>query len=519
MRHSVKSLLLAGLLILLCVFGVTVVMSLSALYESKESLDTINRQIRVILNIIDPINHSRTARVWAAQADALQEAGRPQAATDALRTARAKLDLSAKSAKEYAAKVADEEERKVLASYMGAFDTYLQQGVMPLLDALETGDRKRYVDVLLNKTMVMDRQFEIALDAALAHRENAAKALNDSIQARFRRDLWTMFVLGVSMVAVAGAIFVLAQRHVLRPLAAASTVLKEVASGNISFKLERGSIEPIEIHSMLDNLSLMQQRLTHTILAIRSASDSVNLASIEIAQGSLYLSQRTESQASALQQTAASVSQLDENIRGIGANAGRAKQLTDDVSAEMGRSNMVVGQVVSTMRSISTSSKKIGEIIALIDSIAFQTNILALNAAVEAARAGEHGRGFSVVAGEVRMLAHRCADAAKDIAGLITNSMEQVAVGAGLADQAGSLMSQMESAIKKVQLVVADISASTAEQGKDMSSVGIAIGQIDEGTQQNAALVEESAASSEGLKQQAQQLSELVKQFELAERA
>jgi len=241
----------------------------------------------------------------------------------------------------------------------------------------------------------------------------------------------------------------------------------------------------------------------------------VATASAQIAQGNQDLSGRTEQQASALQQTAATMDELGSTVRNNADNAKQANQLALGASAVAVRGGGVVGQVVETMKGINQSSRKIADIIGVIDGIAFQTNILALNAAVEAARAGEQGRGFAVVASEVRSLAQRSAEAAKQIKVLISASVERVEQGTAQVDQAGRTMEEIVGAIKRVSDIVGEISAASAEQSSGVSQVGEAVTQMDQATQQNAALVEESAAAAQSLQQQAQQLVEAVAIFKL----
>ena len=267
--------------------------------------------------------------------------------------------------------------------------------------------------------------------------------------------------------------------------------------------------------SLFGALHLMQTALVGTVTRVRHGSESVATASEQIAQGNQDLSIRTEEQASALQQTAATMEELGSTVRNNSESAKQADQLAQAAARIATQGGEVVGQVVGTMQGISDSSRKIGDIIGVIDGIAFQTNILALNAAVEAARAGEQGRGFAVVAGEVRTLAQRSAEAAKEIKSLITHNVEQVEQGATLVDQAGKTMGEIVGAIRKVSDVVTEISAASAEQSGGIQQVGDAVNQMDVVTQQNAALVEESAAAADSLKKQAQDLVQAVSFFKL----
>ena len=271
-----------------------------------------------------------------------------------------------------------------------------------------------------------------------------------------------------------------------------------------------------EFSPLLQALAEMQQSLARLVADVRQNSESVATASAQIAQGNHDLSGRTEHQASALQQTAATMEQLGTTVRHNADSARQANQLAQGASAVATQGGDVVGKVVATMKDINDSSRKIGDIISVIDGIAFQTNILALNAAVEAARAGEQGRGFAVVASEVRSLAQRSAEAAREIKSLIGRSVAQVEQGTALVDQAGKTMGEIVSSIQRVSDIVAEITSASAQQSSGVQQVGQAVGQMDQATQQNAALVEESAAAAESLKVQAQQLVQAVAVFRLA---
>ena len=259
----------------------------------------------------------------------------------------------------------------------------------------------------------------------------------------------------------------------------------------------------------------MKDNLANIVRGVRVNAENVATASGQIAQGNLDLSNRTEQQASALEETAATMEELSSTVRNNSENSKEANRLATAASDIAAKGGAVVAQVVDTMKDINQSSKKIADIISVIDGIAFQTNLLALNAAVEAARAGEQGRGFAVVASEVRSLAGRSAEAAKEIKALITSSVQQIEQGSSLVDQAGHTMEEIVSAIKSVNVIAGEISNASVEQSSGVTQVGQAVSQMDQATQQNAALVEESAAAAESLKQQAEQLVKAVSVFKL----
>jgi methyl-accepting chemotaxis protein len=352
------------------------------------------------------------------------------------------------------------------------------------------------------------------IDAAVALADARVKAEQASADAAVVVAKRTAWALGIGALLVAALLAATIVASVTRPLADAVTVARAVAEGDLGHRVQvDGSNETAQL---LRALVGMQDSLAKVVGDVRRNADSVATASAQIAQGNQDLSQRTEEQASALEQTAASMEQLGSTVRQNADNARQANQLALKASTVAVEGGEVVGSVVETMKGIDEASKRIADIIGVIDGIAFQTNILALNAAVEAARAGEQGRGFAVVAGEVRSLAQRSAEAAKEVKSLIGASVERVERGTALVDKAGSTMTTVVDAIRRVADIMGEISAASAEQHSGVAQVGEAVTQMDRTTQQNAALVEESAAAADSLRQQAQQLVQLVAVFKLA---
>jgi methyl-accepting chemotaxis protein len=323
------------------------------------------------------------------------------------------------------------------------------------------------------------------------------------------RVVWV--VLAVMAVLLGLAVFWIQRRGVVRPLAQLTDAVSALAQGDLTraFRVNRND----EVGQLMAALDHMRARFLGIVRDLQVAADGIGTASAEIALGNQDLSRRTEQTASNLQQTAASMEQLNGTVRNSADAARQANQLAASAAEIAARGGQVVGEVVSTMQAINHSSHKIGDIIGVIDGIAFQTNILALNAAVEAARAGEQGRGFAVVAAEVRNLAQRSAEAAKEIKQLIEASVDKVEAGTRLVGDAGSTMSQIVESVQRVCDIIGEISAASVEQSEGIGQVNVAVSQLDQMTQQNAALVEQSAAAAQSLKEQAQRLAQVVQVF------
>ena len=317
-------------------------------------------------------------------------------------------------------------------------------------------------------------------------------------------------IIGV-MIAVFMGIWLI--RAISGPLSEAVRIAKSVASGDLTQVIEARSND--ETGQLIGALKEMNDSLIVTVGKVRVGTETIAVASREIASGNADLSSRTESQASSLEETASSMEQLTTTVRQNADNAKQANQLVVSASDFATKGGQVVGQVVTTMGSIKDSSRKIVDIIGVIDGIAFQTNILALNAAVEAARAGEQGRGFAVVAAEVRNLAQRSAGAAKEIKALIGDSVEKVDIGSKLVDEAGKTMGEIVTSVRHVADIMSEITAASQEQSTGIAEVNQAISQMDEMTQQNAALVEQAAAAAESMQDQAAALSHAVAAFKM----
>jgi len=361
----------------------------------------------------------------------------------------------------------------------------------------------------------IDREPIKLLDEAVEKFKALSAASSDAAEAQGRRaTVISISLMGiVTFAGIVGSIFF--SLALVKPIGHAAQAMQAVAAGDLTTAINTQGKD--EIALLMQSVKAMQQGLSTVVSGVRQGADGVATASAEIAQGNLDLSSRTEEQASALEETSASMEQLSATVRQNAENAQQANQLAKGASEVASKGGEVVARTVDTMKEINASSKRIADIIGVIDGIAFQTNILALNAAVEAARAGEQGRGFAVVASEVRSLAQRSADAAKQIKTLITDSVERVEQGTRLVDDAGASMSEIVQAIRRVTDIVSEISTASTEQSAGVAQIGEAVTQLDQATQQNAALVEESAAAAESLKAQARQLVHTVSAFKFSD--
>ncbi|MGS1011959.1 methyl-accepting chemotaxis protein [Achromobacter anxifer] len=322
----------------------------------------------------------------------------------------------------------------------------------------------------------------------------------------------TIVMLAITLALAVGC-WLFISRTVLRPLREAGDHFEKISGGDFTGRIDVRSTN--EIGQLFGAIKRMQESLTRTVALVRRGVDEINVGSREISAGNTDLSSRTEQQAASLEETAASMEELASTVKQNADNARQANQLAASASDVAERGGSAVSEVVSTMQGISASSRKISEIVSVIDGIAFQTNILALNAAVEAARAGEQGKGFAVVAGEVRSLAQRSAQAAKEIKGLIEDSVTKVGAGSQQVERAGATMQEIVASVKRVTDIMGEISAASEEQSSGIDQVNRAVSQMDEVTQQNAALVEEAAAAAGSLQEQAQRLAEAVSVFKI----
>jgi methyl-accepting chemotaxis protein len=417
-----------------------------------------------------------------------------------------------KNDEDYAKLVSEPEEKNLYEEVNRLWKQYLAEYEKIL--ALSRGGRNEEATAMIRgESLRLNNELIDRIDRLVKINEDggaSASEQGDALYASSR--LWILGMLAACILL--GAVLALwIARIIARPLTAAVTVAQTVAAGDLTSRIEVHAKD--ETGQLLQALKDMNENLVRIVSEVRSGTDTIATASHQIAAGNLDLSSRTEEQASSLEETASSMEELTSTVKQNADNARQANGLAVTASEVAMTGGAVVAQVVHTMGSINASSKKIVDIIGVIDGIAFQTNILALNAAVEAARAGEQGRGFAVVASEVRSLAQRSASAAKEIKELIDDSVGKVDAGAKLVDQAGATMSEIVDSVKRVTDIMGEITAATQEQTSGIEQINHAIMQMDQVTQQNASLVEEAAAASQALQDQAAALAQAVSVFKL----
>ncbi len=411
----------------------------------------------------------------------------------------------------------DEEQQRLVKDMQDKRAAFLRDGVEPALAALKSGDRQTFLQQQAQKLPPLYSAFEKAMLAVEKRQVAYGEQRYEQAQTRFRLVVWAVAVglAGALLLSLLARMVMI--RAIVVPVDAAVAQFQRIANGDLTGRVEVAS--STEMRKLTSALQQMQTSLTETVGTVRAGTDSISTGVQEISSGNTDLSQRTEEQAASLEQTAASMEELTSTVKQTADNAKQASRLAEGASELAAQGGELTQQVVNTMQHIVADSHKIGEIVGVIESIAFQTNILALNAAVEAARAGEQGRGFAVVASEVRALAQRSAGAAKEIKGLIDLSANRVESGAGLVERSGATMGEIVTAIARVSDIMNEIAAAAVEQSSGIDQVNVAVTQMDEVTQQNAALVEQAAAAAGSLEDQAQRLAAAVAVFRIDRQA
>ncbi|EHM2228277.1 Tar ligand binding domain-containing protein [Salmonella bongori] len=499
--------------------GILLLFALSAglagyfLLQADRDQRDVTDEIQVRMGLSNSANHLRTARINMIHAGAASRIAEMDEMKANIAAAEMQIKQSQDGFNAYMSRAVKTPEDEALDNELNARYTAYINGLQPMLKFAKNGMFEAIINHENEHAKQLDTAYNHVLLKASELRTGRAKLLGD--QAYQRTRLGMMFMIGAFTLALVLTLmtFMVLRRTVIRPLQQTALRIERIAAGDLTMDDEPAGRS--EIGRLSRHLQQMQHSLQQTVGAVRQGAEEIYRGTSEITAGNTDLSSRTEEQAAAIEQTAASMEQLTATVKQNADNAHHASKLAEDASGKASRGGQIVSGVVQTMGNISISSKKISEITAVINSIAFQTNILALNAAVEAARAGEQGRGFAVVASEVRTLASRSAQAAKEIEGLIGESVNLIEQGADEVVAAGSTMNEIVEAVKRVNDIMLEIAAASDEQSRGIVQVSQAISEMDKVTQQNASLVEEASAAAASLEEQAARLTQAVGAFRL----
>ncbi|EBZ6303000.1 HAMP domain-containing protein [Salmonella enterica subsp. enterica serovar Gombe] len=499
--------------------GILLLFALSAglagyflLQADRDQRDVMD-EIQVRMGLSNSANHLRTARINMIHAGAASRIAEMDEMKANIAAAETRIKQSQDGFNAYMSRAVKTPADDALDNELNARYTAYINGLQPMLKFAKNGMFEAIINHENDQAKQLDAAYNHVLLKAIELRTERARLLSE--QAYQRTRLGVMFMIGAFTLALVLTLmtFMALRRTVIQPLQQSASRIERIAAGDLTMADEPTGRS--EIGRLSHHLQQMQHALQQTVGAVRQGAEEIYRGTSEITAGNTDLSSRTEQQAAAIEQTAASMEQLTATVKQNADNAHHASKLAEDASGKASRGGQMVSGVVQTMGNISTSSKKISEITAVINSIAFQTNILALNAAVEAARAGEQGRGFAVVASEVRTLASRSAQAAKEIEGLIGASVSLIEQGSEEVIAAGSTMNEIVDAVKRVTDIMLDIAAASDEQSRGIVQVSQAISEMDKVTQQNASLVEEASAAAASLEEQAARLTQAVDAFHL----
>lgn len=497
-------------------------MSLFSNSISAYFMNTSNAYIRylynenaVILGIADTTNFMRTARTSILSALPHAHDNDTTQFDKAMADSWQYYDRARKAMQHYQGLPHDRNEQRLADTLNERFEDYAKKGFEQQFDAMKRRDTAAFLAIASGDAVTYDARYNPALDAVLKVHDNEAQKTTKNADSNTSTAYIVIIVCTLVSILIIAFIAVLLTRILIRPLRTAGQVARSIGDGCLSNAIEHNRED--EIGEVLQAMRDMQVKLSTTVSAVRSNADHVATASAQIAQGNQDLSTRTEEQASALEETASAMEELGSTVKQNAGNAQHADGLAQEAARVAKNGGNVVERVVHRMNNLNDGAQKIVDIISLIDSIAFQTNLLALNASIEAARAGEQGRGFAVVASEVRNLAQRSADASRQISDLINESVAGIREGTSLAGDAGSAMGNVMTVIKRLTDIMSEISSASHEQSEGVSQVGTAVVQMDQMTQQNAALVEESASAAASLHQQAADLVAQMQIFEVSD--
>lgn len=499
--------------------GILLLFALSAglagyfLLQADRDQRDVTDEIQVRMGLSNSANHLRTARINMIHAGAASRIAEMDEMKANIAAAETRIKQSQDGFNAYMSRAVKTPADDALDNELNARYTAYINGLQPMLKFAKNGMFEAIINHENEQAKQLDAAYNHVLLKAIELRTERARLLSE--QAYQRTRLGMMFMISAFTLALVLTLmtFMVLRRTVIQPLQQSASRIERIAAGDLTMADEPTGRS--EIGRLSHHLQQMQHALQQTVGAVRQGAEEIYRGTSEITAGNTDLSSRTEQQAAAIEQTAASMEQLTATVKQNADNAHHASKLAEDASGKASRGGQMVSGVVQTMGNISTSSKKISEITAVINSIAFQTNILALNAAVEAARAGEQGRGFAVVASEVRTLASRSAQAAKEIEGLSGASVSLIEQGSEEVIAAGSTMNEIVDAVKRVTDIMLDIAAASDEQSRGIVQVSQAISEMDKVTQQNASLVEEASAAAASLEEQAARLTQAVDAFHL----
>ncbi|MDE9616660.1 Tar ligand binding domain-containing protein [Citrobacter freundii] len=502
--------ILGGILLL---FALSSGLASYFLMQADRDQRDVTDEIQVRMGLSNSSNHLRTARINMIHAGAASRIAEMDDMKANIAEAEKRIKQSQDGFNAYMSRAVKTSADEALDAELSASFKAYTDGLQPMLKYAKNGMFEAIINHENEQARPLDSAYNKVLLKAIDIRTARANQLSE--QAHQRTQLGMAFMLGAFVLALALTVmtFIVLRRTVIHPLLRAAKRIEQISAGDLTMQDEATGRS--EIGRLSRHLQTMQRSLGKTVGTVRQGAEEIYRGTSEISAGNTDLSSRTEQQAAAIEQTAASMEELTATVKQNADNAHHASKLAEDASGKASRGGQMVSGVVKTMGNISTSSKKISEITAVINSIAFQTNILALNAAVEAARAGEQGRGFAVVASEVRTLASRSAQAAKEIEGLISESVRLIDQGSGEVVAAGNTMTDIVDAVKRVTDIMLEIAAASDEQSRGIVQVSQAISEMDKVTQQNASLVEEASAAAASLEEQAARLTEAVGTFRL----